>query len=562
MGRRGPPYERGSREARINGQKGGLSQKSTRKKVAPWSGPLLDLMLRTDMAAWKPWCSFAKAKDGLGHLMTDEELELYRRHTQREKPPTQQVDEAVQMVGTGGGKTRFSALCGVHASIAHDTSTVAEGELVIVPLFAKSQSQARNAFSYAVGFCQLPDVKPFVHRVLSNAIEFKTGVRLEISPASFRSVRGFTNPLVIADEVAYWLDEGNNPDVEIINAVRTRLARVPGSQLLILSSPHAPRGVLHDLHQAYFGKGPESERDRVLFWCASTLAMRPDHPKPHVIERAFRLDAASAVAEYGHGDYVSFRQHQQALFDLEPVSAAIVKGRRELPPEPKVKYVGFIDAAEGARSGDSMTLGVAHREGARSVLDAIRVIEPPFSPADVILTDFVPVLQKYGITKVVGDRHAHGFVSAALKTCGLTFEPSKLSKSELYVALLSLLNSGGADLLDVSVLRVQLLALQRRSARGGRDSVDHPSGGHDDAANAAAGALVLASGLTLLKKYRAAFTGSQDAEGRDEHAEMRALITRTKERLEREAERDWKLTQANEHLPMRSVVWRVHGQDN
>lgn len=40
----------------------------------------------------------------------------------------------------------------------------------------------------------------------------------------------------------------------------------------------------------------------------------------------------------------------------------------------------------------------------------------------------------------------------------------------------------------------QLSNLERRTTRIGRDIVDHPPGGHDDVANAAAGALVLALG--------------------------------------------------------------------
>jgi hypothetical protein len=39
-------------------------------------------------------------------------------------------------------------------------------------------------------------------------------------------------------------------------------------------------------------------------------------------------------------------------------------------------------------------------------------------------------------------------------------------------------------------ITAQLIGLERRTARGGRDSIDHPPGGHDDVANAAAGALV------------------------------------------------------------------------
>ena len=36
----------------------------------------------------------------------------------------------------------------------------------------------------------------------------------------------------------------------------------------------------------------------------------------------------------------------------------------------------------------------------------------------------------------------------------------------------------------------QFLSLERRTARGGRDSIDHPPGGKDDLANAVAGVLV------------------------------------------------------------------------
>jgi hypothetical protein len=35
--------------------------------------------------------------------------------------------------------------------------------------------------------------------------------------------------------------------------------------------------------------------------------------------------------------------------------------------------------------------------------------------------------------------------------------------------------------------------LERCTSRGGKDSIDHPSGAHDDIANAVAGALVVAS---------------------------------------------------------------------
>src|SRR5271165_7652972 len=44
-------------------------------------------------------------------------------------------------------------------------------------------------------------------------------------------------------------------------------------------------------------------------------------------------------------------------------------------------------------------------------------------------------------------------------------------------------------------LGAQLGGLERRTARGGRDSIDHAPGAHDDMVNAAAGALVSAIGI-------------------------------------------------------------------
>jgi len=67
-------------------------------------------------------------------------------------------------------------------------------------------------------------------------------------------------------------------------------------------------------------------------------------------------------------------------------------------------------------------------------------------------------------------------------------------KSDIYRDTLPLLNSRKCQLLDIRRLITQLHGLERRTARGGRDSIDHGPGAHDDVANAVAGALVLAAG--------------------------------------------------------------------
>jgi hypothetical protein len=55
------------------------------------------------------------------------------------------------------------------------------------------------------------------------------------------------------------------------------------------------------------------------------------------------------------------------------------------------------------------------------------------------------------------------------------------------------LNSGRVEMVDNPRLVAQICSLERRTARGGRDSVDHPAGSahHDDIANAALGLAAL-----------------------------------------------------------------------
>jgi hypothetical protein len=140
-----------------------------------------------------------------------------------------------------------------------------------------------------------------------------------------------------------------------------------------------------------------------------------------------------------------------------------------------------------------MTLAIAHRgEHDRVILDAVRERRPPFSPDDVVL-EFVQRLKSYDIWTVRGDRYAGEWPRERFRAYGITYEVAEQSKSDLYRDLLPILNSGRAELLDVPRLVSQLCGLERRTARGGRDSIDHAPGAHDDLSNSVAGAIVSAT---------------------------------------------------------------------
>ena len=154
-----------------------------------------------------------------------------------------------------------------------------------------------------------------------------------------------------------------------------------------------------------------------------------------------------------------------------------------------MRYVAFVDPSGGSQ--DAMTLAIAHQEADRLVLDALRERRPPFSP-DAVVAEFVEVCRTYQDRRLAGDHYAGEWPREQFTKRGITYEVAMTPKSDLYRDFLPLVNSGRVELLDQARLIGQLCGLERRSSRAGRDTIDHGPGGHDDLANAAAGALVTA----------------------------------------------------------------------
>ena len=98
------------------------------------------------------------------------------------------------------------------------------------------------------------------------------------------------------------------------------------------------------------------------------------------------------------------------------------------------------------------------------------------------------MLTSYRLSRVTGDRYAGEWPREQFRKHGIDYEVSDRAKSDIYRYALPMLNSGRIELLDDRRLRAQLASLERRTARGGRDSIDHPAAGYDDLANVATGA--------------------------------------------------------------------------
>lgn len=431
-------------------------------------------------ATWRAWRGFLAALFALP--MAEADLAAYRHHTGRQAPPVAPFKEAALVVGRRGGKSRVLALVATYLATFRDyTPFLAPGEVATVAIIAADRKQARSIFRYLSGMLDaVPALAAMVTDRTAETITLNNRVVIEIATASFRVTRGYSFAAVLADETAFWRDEASaNPDVEIFRALRPGMSSIPGAILLNASSPYRKAGVLYTTFKRHFGK----DDARVLVWRGTTTEMNPGID-PDIIAEAYEDDPAAAAAEYG----AEFRDDIADFVPREVVDACTVPGRREMLPVPGVRYVAFVDPSGG--SADSMTLAIGHlRDGVR-VLDAVREVRPPFSP-EAVVSAFAALLKSYRLTSVTGDRYAGEWPRERFRVHGIAYQLSAAPKGDIYRDMLPLLNSRAVELLDLARLSSQLCGLERRTARGGRDSIDHAPGGHDDVANAAAGCLLL-----------------------------------------------------------------------
>jgi hypothetical protein len=392
------------------------------------------------------------------------------------------VREFWAAVGRGGGKSRIAAL--LACAFATRDYTRAPGESIYVGVFAPDRKQAAITLRYVRGLLNsVPALAGLIASETRESIDLAHGVVIEVVTASLAAPRGRAYALAIVEEAAFLpTDQSANPDLELLRAIRPALARVPGSLLAVVSSPYARRGELWRTCQRHQARPDPA----VVVVQASTLALNPTFDR-QAVETAYVEDPASAAAEYGG----EFRSDLEAFVTRDAVAAVTDPGCLERAPAIRGEYVAFVDPSGG--SADSMTLAVACGDGDGSaVLAALREAKPPFSP-EAVVAEFAALLATYRVATVHGDRYGGEWPREVFRRHRIEYVVSERSKSELYQALLPLLNSRRVALLDVPRLQAQLAGLERRVSRGGRDSIDHAPGGHDDVANAAAGALVLAA---------------------------------------------------------------------
>jgi hypothetical protein len=436
-----------------------------------------------DRATWQSWFVLLAALYALP--MTPDQRDVYRRCTGRTTLPTEPVKEVWLICGRRAGKSFILALYAVYSACFQDWGPhLAPGERATIMIIASDRRQARPIIRYIRALLtKVPMLAELIERETVDSFDLSNSVTIEVQTASSRATRGYAIAAALCDELAFWpTDHAAEPDYETLAAIKPGMATIPGAMLLCASSPYARRGSLFDAHRKHFGK----DNDPILVWQADTRTMNPTVPQS-VIDEAMERDPASAAAEYG----AEFRRDIESLINIEAVRACVSPGVYERAPRYNNAYHAFCDPSGG--NDDSMALAIGHKDYTKQtvVIDALREVRAPFSP-EVVVREFAQLLKSYRVTQVVGDHYAGEWPVEQFAKFGIRYEHSAKSKSNLYVDLVPLINSTRIDLLDNTKLINQLCTLERRTARSGRDSIDHLPGTHDDVANAVAGVAIAA----------------------------------------------------------------------
>ena len=422
-------------------------------------------------AAW-----LALMGGALGCQLNGEQSTTFHQMTGR-SPPSKAVRELWLAIGRRGGKSRVSAAVVVCLALLKEWR-LAPGEVGTVMVLANDRTQAKVAFRYVRGLLEAhPTLWREVVNVTTDTITLANGIEIVIGTADNAAVRGRTIVACICDEFAFWPYE---QAVEVLRALRPGMATQPDAMLIVISTVYAATGPFYEARRAHYG----IDDPHVLYAVATSQQMNPTLSDAFIAAELER-DPTGNAAEYlsiERSDVASFLDAPLVDYNtrLEPRELPAVQ---HTPTGALIQYLAGLDISGGRN--DAAACAVAHREGQRVVVDAVRRIPSPHDPA-VVAAEFAEFLRPYRLTRAVADNYGAELSCRIYSEAGLALVPAAVTRSEAYLHLLPLLTTGRIELPPDPRLRLELLGLERRTARGGRDSVDHRPGAHDDAANAVA----------------------------------------------------------------------------
>jgi hypothetical protein len=366
-----------------------------------------------------------------GSPLSTAELGIYTACTGRAKyVPTDYPEVSVISGARSGKDSRVAAPTALYeAAFGGHEQYLAPGEQAVIACVAQDRRGANILRGYILG---LINSRAYLRELLdgeptADEIKFKNRVSIVCFPSTMRSIRGWSIPVAIMDELAFFRWEGAaDSDVEIQTSLRRGGINFPRTKLLKISTPYLRSGVLADDFKNHFG----SDSQDVLVWKAPSILMNPSL-KAERLAREQRLDPVRYDREYN----AEFSDDVDAFLNSAWIDHAVSRNIYQRAYQPSLRYIAAIDQS-GLRV-DDFVLAIGHMQHEVFVLDLLKVWRAR-SGATVDLTaivsEIVSIARLYECDRVIGDRSAAPWVGSKFADQRFQFVESEQDTTSCYLA--------------------------------------------------------------------------------------------------------------------------------
>jgi hypothetical protein len=409
--------------------------------------------------------------------MTPEMLATYLQLGGEREPLKRWPRELWFLMGRRSGKDFVSARIVAYLTLLVKW-TLATGEVGVFFVLAVDRTQARIFFRYFAGLLQSDDsLAAEIESVTADVIVLKNGIEIQIGTSDNAAVRGRTLIGALLDEVCFWAEEDLR---EVLRGLRPAMATQPKAILIAISSVYRRKGPSYENAQRYYGQ----DNPQVFVARGETRMMNPTITQ-EFIDAEIARDPIAAAAEYLSQE----RSDLEDFIDLTLVERAQRKHTRELPKQlhlpngTPIQYFAGIDVSGGKRDGTAAA--ISFRDGGRVRIAAARLWPSPHDPS-AVAKEVAAFLAEFGLTSARSDQYGAELRVAIYRDAGVSLIDSELNRSELYLHMLPLFTADRIEIPDDPRLTAELVGLERRTGRSGKDAVDHAPNRRDDFANAVA----------------------------------------------------------------------------
>ena len=406
----------------------------------------------------------------------------------------QEYREAWMVVGRRGSKTdKFGAtMVAYEAALGGHEQWLSPAQPGLVFLISQDLRAARYALNFIRGALESsPLLARAIKQITADRIDLKNNITIASIPATLKSVRGYSSPVAVLDEVGVWYQESEsaNPDFEIYRAVIPGQIQFPNRKIIGLSTPWNKSGLLWKFFEAGTNglklEGSDlvrAEFQNILVLQGSTALMG----NPFVTRDELAADRARDLKAFEREYLAQFQDSISGFLPVALVERAKMSAIREVAPSPGLSYIAAMDPAF---KRDAFGFTITHRSFEGPLMQDVtrRWLAPPgqtLSPR-AILEEIARLCTDYRISIVYSDQYQLESLQEIAREFKLIIQGvpfTAKSKAQMYGNLQQMFMQGTIRILDDAETIKELKALERTMTS---DSVkiSAPPGMNDDMAS-------------------------------------------------------------------------------